>query len=103
MCGSGAFPFRPPAFVAAAADEVAKKRGRFLAADPKAAGSVWEDVLAYAKARPKDPRSAEALYWLVRVSRFGTGHNRSSLRAWVLLHSRYPTSSWAAASKYFYD
>lgn len=103
MCGPGAFPFHVPGFAAAAADGVAKERGRFLPADPEAAGSVWEDVLAYAKAHPRDPRSAEALYWLVRVSRFGTGHNRSSFRAWVLLHKRYPASSWAVASKYFYD
>jgi TolA-binding protein len=64
---------------------------------------VWEDVLSYARNHPADPRSPEALYWLVRISHYGTGHNRSSYRAWVLLHNRYPKSQWATASKYFYD
>jgi hypothetical protein len=103
MCGPGAFPFRLPPFAAALADKTAAERGRYLPADPKKAGSVWEDVLAYAKAHPNDPRSPEALYWLVRVSRFGTGHNRSSYRAFVLLHDRYKTTDWAKNSKYFYD
>jgi hypothetical protein len=103
MCGPGAFPFRLPAFVAASSKDVATERGRYLPSDAKAAGSVWEDVLAYAKAHPSDPRSPEALYWLVRISRFGTGHNRSSYRAFVLLHARYKDSTWAKQSKYFYD
>ena len=103
MCGPGAFPFRLPAFAVSAAVVTASERGRFLPADTKTAGSVWEDVLSYAKAHPNDPRSPEALYWLVRISRFGTGHNRSSYRAWVLLHDRYRSSAWAKQSKYFYD
>ncbi|MFL5337939.1 MAG: hypothetical protein ACJ8H8_33420, partial [Geminicoccaceae bacterium] len=103
MCGPGTFPFRLPGFAAASAAAVAAERGRYLPANPKTAASIWEDVLACAKAHPSDPRSPEALYWLVRVSRFGTGHNRSSYRAHVLLHSRYKTSTWAQQSKYFYD
>lgn len=103
MCGPGAFPLRLPEFVNATAAKAAQERGRYRPVDKAATGSVWEGVLAYAKAHPADPRSPEALYWLVRVSRYGTGHNRSSFRAWVLLHNRYPKSTWTAASKYFYD
>jgi hypothetical protein len=103
MCGPGAFPLRLPGFVADAAAQAATERGRFAPRDPSSAVSVWEDVLTYVKAHPSDPRSPEALYWLVRVSRFGTGHNRSSYRAFLLLHQRYPASTWAKASKYFYD
>jgi len=103
MCGAGAFPLALPAPVAALTGKVAAERGRYRPVDTAKAGSVWEDVLAYAKAHPADPRSPEALYWLVRVSRFGTGHNRSSYRAFVLLHDRYKASSWAKASKYYYD
>jgi hypothetical protein len=103
MCGAGAFPFTLPAFGAALSDRTASERGRFLPADPKQAGSVWEDVLTYARGHPGDPRAPEALYWLVRISRFGTGHDRSSYRAWVLLHERYKTSPWTRQSRYFYD
>ena len=103
MCGPGAFPFRLPAFVSSAAGVTASERGRFLPADATTAGSVWEDVLSYAKAHPNDPRAPEALYWLVRISHYGTGHNRSSYRAWLLLHNLYKSSVWAKQSKYFYD
>ncbi|MBS0638853.1 MAG: hypothetical protein JSS43_03210 [Proteobacteria bacterium] len=103
MCGPGIFPFRLPAFVQASAGAVARERGQYQPANQKTAGSVWEDLLAYAKAHPKDPRSPEALYWLIRVSRFGSGHNRSSYRAYVLLQARYKGSTWAQKSKYFYD
>jgi hypothetical protein len=103
LCGQGAFPVTMPAPVATLADKASAERGRFQPADKAKAGSVWEDVLAYAKAHPADPRSPEALYWLVRISRFGTGHNRSSFRAFTLLHERYKTTQWAKDSKYFYD
>jgi hypothetical protein len=103
LCGPGAFPVAMPSPVAALADKAATERGRFMPADKTKAGSVWEDVLSYAKAHPADPRSPEALYWLVRVSRFGTGHNRSSYRAFMLLHDRYKATQWAKDSKYFYD
>ncbi|HVY14583.1 MAG TPA: hypothetical protein VHB27_05110 [Rhodopila sp.] len=103
LCGQGAFPVAMPAPVAAMADRAAAERGRFMPADAAKAGSVWEDVLAYVKAHAADPRSPEALYWVVRVSRFGTGHNRSSYRAFMLLHERYKNSSWAKETKYFYD
>jgi hypothetical protein len=39
----------------------------------------------------------------VRVSRFGTGHNRSSYRAFVLLHERYPNSARAKQTTNFHD
>jgi hypothetical protein len=49
------------------------------------------------------PRAPEALYWLIHVSHYGTGHNRSGYRAFMLLHERYPGSTWAKQSKYYYD
>ncbi len=70
---------------------------------PARASSVWEAVLAYAKAHPADPRSPEALYWLVHVGHYGDGHNHSGHRAFDLLHQRYPTSAWAKKTKYYYD
>jgi hypothetical protein len=103
LCGPGAFPVAMPSSVGALAEKAATERGRFVPADKAKAGSVWEDILSYAKAHPGDPRSPEALYWLVRVSRFGTGHNRSSYRAFTLLHDRYKATQWAKDSKYFYD
>lgn len=111
LCGAGAFPLTVPAAIADLAPQALRERGRYRPAPPASAtpaagpplGSVWEDVLAYAKAHPADPRVPEALYWLVRVSHFGSGHNRSSYRAYRLLHERYGNTHWAKASRYFYD
>jgi hypothetical protein len=104
LCSPGKFEFRVPDFIAAGAVQAAAERGGF-APDPSTAGlsAVWEELLGYVRAHPGDPRSPEALYWLIRVSRYGTGHNRSSYRAFQLLHERYPGSTWAKQSKYFYD
>jgi hypothetical protein len=105
MCGAAGFPLRSPDFIAAGAAQAAKERARFApdGADKPGMTDVWEAVLAYATAHPKDPRAPEALYWLVRISRFGTGHNHSSHRAYDLLKARYPASEWAKKTKYYYD
>ena len=102
LCGGGAFPYRAPDFVTAELPRAAQERGHYHPA-AASAGSVWEEVLAYARAHPADARSPEALYWLVRVGRFGLGHARSSYRAWTLLHQRYRDSTWAKSAPYFYD
>ena len=104
MCGGGRFDYKPPGFVAAQAAAAARERGHYApAADAPGVRYVWEELLAYAQAHPDDPRSPEALYRLIRVSRFGTGHARSSFRAFRLLHGRYPGSTWAKASPYYFD
>lgn len=118
-CGGGAFPLNPPAFIAAGAAKADRERGFFVYArgqygderegntakqdTPAGAVAAWEEVLAWAKAHPDDPRSPEALYWLIRVSRTGASHNSSGRRAFQLLHSRYPKSDWTKKSPYYFD
>jgi len=113
-CGQGSFALRLPDFVTKAQAAADEQRRRYLPVgamgargqdfkEPPDAGSVWEEVLSYVQAHPADSRSPEALYWLVKVSRFGTGHNQSSKRAFLLLHKRYPDTHWAKETKYFYD
>ncbi len=102
LCGPAGFALRSPDFIAAGAAKAAEERARFAPAKTDTAEDVWEDVLAYVGAHPKDPRDAEALYWIVRISRFGNGHNNSSHRAYDLLKARYPTSDWAKKTKYYY-
>jgi hypothetical protein len=103
-CGPGKFPFRLPDFIAAGAAQAAAERSRF-APGPNLPGvsSVWEELLDYMRAHPRDPRAPEALYWLIEVSHYGKGHNRSGYRAFKLLHERYPGNTWAKQSKYYYD
>ena len=102
QCGGGAFPYHQPGFVDA--KTASAERGRFLPAkDAPGALHVWEELLGYVQAHPSDPRAPEALYWLVRVSRFGHGHARSSFRAFKLLKARYAATSWAKETRFFYD
>jgi hypothetical protein len=104
LCGSGKFPFRLPDFIAAQAAQAAAERSGFSpGSNVPGVSSVWEELLGYMRAHPRDPHAPEALYWLIHVSHYGTGHNRSGYRAFMLLHERYPNSTWAKQSKYYYD
>jgi hypothetical protein len=104
LCDSGKFPFRLPDFIAAQATQAAIERSSFTPGpNVPRVSSVWEELLGYMRDHPRDPRAPEALSWLIHVSHYGTGHNRSGYRAFNLLHERYPTSTWAKQSKYYYD
>jgi hypothetical protein len=111
-CGLGAFPLRLPGFVAAGQAKARAERGAFVddaylpdgatRALPKGSLNAWEELLAYARAHPDDPRAPEALYWLIHVTHLGPNNNRMSYRAFKQLHSRYPKSSWAKRAPYYY-
>ncbi len=105
-CGQGAFPLRRPDFAAAVVARAALERKAL--AQPYSDGdtlgaSVWDEVLAYAGAHPTDARSPEALYWLVHITRYGHSHNHLSHKAFDVLHKRYPNTTWAKETKYYYD
>ena len=70
---------------------------------PPGGVSVWDEMLTYARANAKDPQVPEALYWINRAGRWGGSWNHSGRRAFELLHARYPASSWAKRSPYYYD
>lgn len=115
-CTPAPAPLRLPDFAQAAQARAAFERGYFVEAEPQfgwmdkppapapaATVFVWEEMLAYAKAHPADPQVPEALYWLVHVGRFGGSHEHSGRRAFQLLHERYPETSWAKQTRYYYD
>ncbi|MFT4252192.1 MAG: hypothetical protein QM608_06895, partial [Caulobacter sp.] len=106
-CGPGAFPLRLPDVVAAGQPKALAERTAFFPGfsqekPPKGSLNVWEEVLAYARAHPADPRSPEALYWLIRITHWGPNNDEMSSRAFRLLHARYPKSRWARRSPYHY-
>ena len=132
ICGAGGFVPRLPAFLSATAVRATAERrllpppGRYAdkggyTADrrdafpnpadmnakpipaPVGAIYVWEFILDYANKHPRDPRVPEALHWIIHVGRYGQGHNHSGKRAFTLLKSRYPTSSWAKQNQFYYD
>ena len=64
-----------------------------------------EEVLAWAKAAPEDPRIPEALHLVVRATRYGCGDDKTSpysKQAFQRLHSKYPKSEWTKKTPYFY-
>jgi hypothetical protein len=133
MCGAGGFVPRQPAFLADTAVKATTERrflpppgkygdggsgpnGRaeaFPSQDidhspktvppPPGATFVWEFILRYAAAHPQDLRVPEALHWLVHVGHYGQSHDHSGKRAFLLLKSRYPASSWAKQNPFYYD
>lgn len=113
-CGYGAAPLRLPDFAAVGATQAMAERGFFIARmvdlggdapppAPAVAISMWDELLTFARANPAHPQVPEALYWLVRVGRFGGSYDHSGRRAFQLLHAKYPTTSWARRSPYYYD
>lgn len=93
-------PFLPAAARAQAAAERQK-----LQSVPTAPDWLAAQTLAFARAHPQDPRVPEALYLVVRATRYGcTGNQTSdfSHRAFDLLHRRYPATDWAAKTPYWF-
>ena len=132
ICGAGGFVPRPPSFLSATAARATAERrllpppGRYVdtggyTADrrdafpnlasvdakplpaPTSATYVWDFILDYANKHPQNPRVPEALHWVIHVGHFGQGHNHSGRRAFTLLKSRYPASSWAKQNQFYYD
>jgi hypothetical protein len=63
-------------------------------------------AIEWAQKNPADPRAPEALHLAVRSTRYGctdkeTG--RWSRAAFDLLHSRYPNTTWAKNTKYWFN
>jgi hypothetical protein len=62
-------------------------------------------AIEWTEKNPNDPRSPEALHLAVRSTRYGctdkeTG--RWSKAAYDLLHRRYPNTTWARNTKYWF-
>ena len=107
QCGAGSFPLNAPPFSVPLLPAAMHERRSFLVATsadlPPGSTSIWDEALAYVRARPRDPRAAETLYRLIRVARWGGNHDHVGRRAFDLLRARYPGSSWARRSPFFYD
>ena len=95
----------PPSFLTPA--EIAQGQTEWdrLAALPTGPDWLSAQVLAWAPKMPNDPRTPEALHLAVRSTRYGcTDKDTGALskRAYDLLHARYPNSTWAAQTKYWF-
>jgi hypothetical protein len=75
-------------------------------------GITWlgRRAIDYVKAHPDDPHAAESLYLTVRATRYSPYIDQAkqgaqqavSKEAFDLLHRRYPKSTWAAKTPYYY-
>jgi hypothetical protein len=62
-------------------------------------------AIAWTEKNPADPRSPEALHLAVRSTRYGCTDDQTgrwSKAAYDLLHSRYPNTTWAKNTKYWF-
>lgn len=67
---------------------------------------LGQEVLAYAKKYPDDPRLPEALHLTVRATRFGCYGEpflETSKAAFNLLHKRFPKNDWTAKTPYYFE
>jgi hypothetical protein len=97
---------KPPAFLTAKEQAEAASEWQRMLSMGSAPNYLSAQVLTWAKAHPSDPRVPEALALAVRTTRFGRCMDKEtgnfSKAAFDLLHSRYPNSSWAAQTKYWF-
>jgi hypothetical protein len=62
-------------------------------------------AIAWTEKNPADPRAPEALHLAVRSTRYGCTDDQTgrwSKAAYDLLHSRYPNTTWAKNTKYWF-
>ncbi len=94
-----------PAFLSLAQKAEAAREWEQLSALETAPSHLGRLVLEWAKNHPDDPRVPQALHLTVKATRYGcvdqqTGHY--SKAAFQFLHRKYPHSSWAKKTKYWY-
>jgi hypothetical protein len=96
---------KPPAFLTAAERAQAEQESKQLVALGAAPDYLSSEAIAWAKTHPGDPRVPEALALAVKSTRFGCTDKDTaqfSKAAFDLLHRRYPKSSWAQMTKYWF-
>ena len=94
----------PPDFLKARQAEAAREYAA-LQALGTAPNYLAETAISWATKNPTDPRAPEALHLAVKSTRYGctdkdTG--RWSKTAFDLLHRKYPNTSWAKETKYWF-
>jgi len=93
-------------FLEAADRDQAAAEWKKLQAMASAPDWLAAQALAFARAHPQDPRVPEALYLVVRATRFGCTDAHTgdfSHRAFDLLHQKYPTTEWAKKTPYWFN
>jgi len=93
-----------PDFLDQAQQKIAAEEWQQLSNLGAAPSYLSRHVLDWAQKHPDDPRVPEALHLAVRSTRYGCVDAATSYskQAFQLLHRRYPDSSWAKKTPYWY-
>ncbi|HEU4435265.1 MAG TPA: hypothetical protein VFR51_17900, partial [Pyrinomonadaceae bacterium] len=97
---------QPLLFLSAAERATAEREWSALNALGAGPNYIAEQVIKWVNANPADPRAPEALHLAVTTTRYGcTDENtgRWSKAAFDLLHRKYPNTSWAKKTKYWFN
>lgn len=95
----------PPTFLTAGERSAAARQWQEILAKSPAPDYLTREVLSWAKAHPADPRVPEALALAVKSTRVGCADQQTgaiSKAAFDLLHRRYPKSTWAQQTPYWF-
>lgn len=98
-------PPRFPSFLTAAERASADEQRHQLSTLTGGPNYMGRTVLDWAKAHPDDQRLPEALHLVVRATRYGCTDDKTgaiSKQAFDLLHARYPNSTWAKQTPYWF-
>jgi hypothetical protein len=95
----------PPAFLTLAEVQKGASEAAALRALGTAPNYISRQVIEWANRRPSDPRVPEALHLAVRTTRYGCTDKdtvRWSKAAFDVLHRKYPNSTWAKKTPYWF-
>jgi hypothetical protein len=93
-------------FLSPAEKAAAKQQWSTLGALGAAPNYIAHNVIQWANRTPADPRVPEALHLAVTATRYGCTDKNSgrwSKAAFDLLHRKYPNSSWAKKTSYWFN
>ena len=105
LCDECALPLQlaAPAFITPQERERARDDGARLRRLPGAPAYLGAIILAWANAQPRDPRVPEALYLVVRATRYGQKNSETSKAAYSLLHERYRRNPWTSKTPMWFS
>lgn len=92
-------------FLSAAEKTAADREWKTLASHGAAPGYISQQVIQWANGTPGDPRVPEALHLAVMTTRFGCTDDQTgrwSKAAFDVLHRKYPNSTWAKKTPYWF-
>jgi len=98
-------PEAPPGFLSKPERAAGQQEWQRLQKEAlRAPDYLCHETVLWARAHPDDPRVPEALHLAVRTTRYTNGAHTTTFpkQAFVLLHTKYPKSPWAAATPYWY-